>query len=361
MRSTWSWQALPALEARAGLDVQQAWYDISLDVPQIPKEGEQPTPISSQSSTIVASQTGTYSAPAAFAELHLSPREGLDVLPSVRVDWNSAIQRWSVDPRLFARWRVAPRTVLKGAAGVYQQPPAPDESSTFSGNPDLLPKRTYQYSAGVEHQPMDGVEVEVTGFYKDLTRNVVRNPAAAVDPSQPVYVNEGTGRIYGLESLVRARFGDRFFGWIAYTYQRSFRTDHPGDPERRFDFDQPHILTLVGTYRPSIRWSFGGRFRLVSGNPYTPITGAIYDAGGDVFVPVYGSVNSGRLASFNALDVRVDRIWTYDRWRLSAYLDVQNVYNRANPEGWQYNFDYSARARLTGLPILPIFGLKGEW
>ena len=59
-----------------------------------------------------------------------------------------------------------------------------------------------------------------------------------------------------------------------------------------------------------------------------------------------------------ALDVRVDRIWTFDRWRLSAYLDVQNVYNRANPEGWDYNFDYRERARLTGLPILPMSASK---
>lgn len=361
LRSTWSWQARPELEARVGLDLQRAWYDIALDVPQVPKEGETPTPPSSQSSTITAKESGVVFAPAAFAELRVTPREGVDVLPSIRVDWNSAIGRWSADPRLMARWRVAPRTVLKAAAGVYQQPPSPDESGSFSGNPDLLPKRTYQYSAGVEHRPRDGVDVEVTGFYKDLTRNVVRNLAHEVDASQPVYLNLGTGRIFGIESLVRARFGDRFFGWIAYTLQRSFRTDRPGEAERRFDFDQPHILTIVGTYRPSVRWAFGGRFRLVSGNPYTPVTGSAYDAGGDVWIPLQGLVNSGRLAPFNALDVRVDRMWTYDRWRLSAYLDVQNVYNRANPEGWDYRFDYGERARLTGLPILPIAGLKGEW
>jgi hypothetical protein len=205
------------------------------------------------------------------------------------------------------------------------------------------------------------VDLEVTGFTKDLSRLVVRNLAAEVDPSQPVFRNEGEGRIYGLESLLRARFGERFFGWIAYTYQRSFRTDRPGDPERRFDFDQPHILTAVGTYRASPRWAYGARFRLVSGNPYTPVTRAVYDASSDVWVPVYGAVNSGRLGPFHALDVRVDRTWTYDTWRLSAYLDVQNVTNRANPEGWQYRFDYRERARLTGLPILPIIGLKGEW
>ena len=72
-------------------------------------------------------------------------------------------------------------------------------------------------------------------------------------------------------------------------------------------------------------------------------------------------VNAERLSTFHALDLRVDRTWTYDRWRLSAYLDVQNVYNRGNQEGWEYRFDFGERAPLTGLPILPIAGVKGGW
>ena len=89
--------------------------------------------------------------------------------------------------------------------------------------------------------------------------------------------------------------------------------------------------------------------------------GSVYDATGDVYVPQYGAVNSERLGTFSALDLHVDRIWNFDRWRLSLYLDVQNVTNRANQEGWQYSYDYRQRQPLTGLPILPILGLKGEW
>ena len=45
---------------------------------------------------------------------------------------------------------------------------------------------------------------------------------------------------------------------------------------------------------------------------------------------------------------------------MNAYLDVQNVYNRANAEGRSYNFDYSQSKPVRGLPILPILGLRGE-
>lgn len=359
-RSTFVWEASRGVEARAGLDLLNSSYRVKLDVPRPPTEGQPPPPISTQQ-RVSADLTGALYDPAAFVELRLSPREDLSILPSLRLDRDSGISRWSLDPRLMVRWNVAEGTVLKAAAGVYQQPPSAPQSNSATGNPDLLHVRSYQYSAGFEQRVQQGVELDVTGFYKDLTRVVVQNTAVNLDPAAPAYLNSGKGRIYGLEVLLRARFGERFFGWIAYTFQRSFRTDRPGDPERLFSFDQPHILTALASYQLTTKWAIGGRYRLVSGNPYTPITGSLYDATTDVYVPSYGAVNSGRLGTFQALDVRVDRFWTYQRWRLSAYLDVQNVFNRANQEGWQYSFDYRQKTPATGLPILPILGLKAEW
>jgi TonB family protein len=359
-RSTFVWEASHAVEARAGLDLQNSFYDVALDVPRPPTEGQPPPPISTQQ-RVSASLHGTLYDPAAFAELRLSPREDLSILPSLRLDYDSGIRRWSLDPRLMVRWTVADGTVLKAAAGVYQQPPSAPQSNSAIGNPDLLHVRSYQYSAGFEQRVRQGVDLDVTGFYKDLTQVVVQNTAVYLDPAAPAYLNSGKGRIYGIEVLLRARFGERFFGWLAYTFQRSFRTDHPGDPERLFSFDQPHILTALASYQLSTKWALGGRFRLVSGNPYTPITGSLYDATTDVYVPSYGAVNSGRLGTFQALDVRVDRFWTYDRWRLSAYLDVQNVFNHSNQEGWLYRYDYLQKTPATGLPILPILGVKAEW
>ena len=46
---------------------------------------------------------------------------------------------------------------------------------------------------------------------------------------------------------------------------------------------------------------------------------------------------------------------------LSLYCDVQNVTNRMNVETTVQNYDYTKEAYLTGLPILPVLGAKGEW
>jgi hypothetical protein len=40
---------------------------------------------------------------------------------------------------------------------------------------------------------------------------------------------------------------------------------------------------------------------------------------------------------------------------------VYNAYNRGNPEGIAYNFDYSQKIYQTGLPIIPSLGVRGEF
>ena len=360
LRSTWTLDLARGLQLRAGVDSDLTDGTIDLNVPQAPKEGEVQTPVST-SPTIAYQSSFGQAQPAAFVALRWEPLPGLAILPGLRLDWYSPIKRATLDPRLGVRWEVAPGTTLKAGAGLFEQPPQPDESAARIGNPHLLAPRAWHWSVGAEQKVRDGLEAEVTGFYKALSRLVVRNPAAAYDSAAPLYVNEGTGRVFGLESLVKARLGERFFGWLSYTYQRAFRSDGFGKPERRFDYDQPHLLTLLGTWTFNERWSAGARFRLVSGNPTTPVTGSVLDAASGTFVPVYGATNSARLPAFWQLDLRVDKTWTYQTWKLGLFLDVQNATNRGNVEGYSYRYDYAERTPATGLPILPILGLKAEW
>jgi len=72
------------------------------------------------------------------------------------------------------------------------------------------------------------------------------------------------------------------------------------------------------------------------------------------------STNSRRSPADHQLDVRIDRWFRWADWKLSAYLDVQNVYVNPPVINYQYNYDYSERTEITGIPILPSFGLRGE-
>ena len=107
----------------------------------------------------------------------------------------------------------------------------------------------------------------------------------------------------------------------------------PRFPQRKlrpFDTDQTHNLIVLGQYRITPKWSLGVRWRFVTGNPETPVTGAIYEADRNTYVPTFGAINSSRQPNFTQLDIRIDRTWTFDTWRLMAYLDVRNALNEAN-------------------------------
>lgn len=105
-----------------------------------------------------------------------------------------------------------------------------------------------------------------------------------------------------------------------------------------------------------------GRFRLVSGNPYTPVGTAIWDEKSDSWNAVASNcVNCARLPAFHQLDVRIDKRFTFDSWMLNVYLDVQNVYNYRSPEDVTYNYNYTQSMWFSGLPIIPSLGVKGEF
>ena len=93
----------------------------------------------------------------------------------------------------------------------------------------------------------------------------------------------------------------------------------------------------------------------------TNATSSALNGSGDRYTPVYGAVYSSRLDPFMQLDIRFDKTWTYNRWRFAMYIDIQNVTNRANPEAVSYSFDYKQTSPVAGLPLLPVFGLRGDF
>jgi TonB family protein len=264
---------------------------------------------------------------------------------------------FSPEPRLSVRYALTPRWALKGAAGLYSQPPDPGSFSMVYGNTDLPPQRGSQFLLGAELEVTSTLHVEAEGFYKDLRHLDV----LSTSPTGPPIVDTGIGRAYGGELLVRQQLARNFFGWLSYTVSRSERKDHPGEAWHPFQFDQTHILTLVASRVLPRGFQLGGRFRYVTGTPNTAITGSFYDALSDRYTPIAGPTFGSRLPAFNQLDVRLDKTFTFDKWRFSAYLDVQNIYDASNPEALSYNYNYRISHPVTGLPILPILGVRGDF
>ena len=345
---------------RVGLDVESAIGDIEIRAPSPPKEGQQPPPLSTRE-ILRIDRPFNFLDPSPWIEGELKFGDLL-VVPAMRLDYNYTLNDFAFDPRLAMRYDVVKDadnrawTTIKGGVGLYSQRPSPDESDSTFGNPDIELEKSLHVSAGFEQRLSELVDLDVVGFYKHLYNSV-----SPVDDPQISLGNGGTGRIYGMELLLRHNLKERFFGWISYTLMRSERKDAGDDDFRLFSFDQTHILTAIVNYKLATSWEVGARWRFVTGNPQTPRNGAVYAVDTDVYVPYPGATNSRRLDNFHQLDVRVDRKWTYDTWILTAYLEIQNLYNQSNPENTIYNYDSTETTAVTGLPIIPSFGIRGEF
>jgi len=361
VRGELSYQASDSLTFRAGPDVIYHHAKVDVRATRPPEPGEpDPGPYATQP-LFDYHQTLEVSAPAVYAEADWSPTRRAKVVLGGRLDYFSLNDKVDFSPRLNARYDLHsgfPRTTAKAGVGLFLEPPEAVQIVDEFGTPGLRSNRAVHYSAGVEQELAEGVDLSLEGFYKDMSQLVV---SVANADGTSGYDNVGTGRVLGLETLFRFKPTSRLFGWLSYTLSRSTRVDGPGEASHLFVYDQTHNLTLLASYDLGRGWQLGGRFRYTSGNPYTPCVGGILQAGAGSYVCRTGDDFSERMPAFHQLDVRVDKTWSFQSWKLTTYLDVQNAYNRQNAEGVSYNYNFTRPEYDTGLPIIPSLGLRGEF
>ncbi len=270
----------------------------------------------------------------------------------------------SADPRITARWQTDPMWTLKGFVGRFSQPPQPEALDSTFGNPNVEIEHAMHYGAGVEWRPSRLWSADAEAYYIDrnnligLTDQVVVDDDGAVRPIN--FINTGFGRTYGLEIMIKREISERLFGWLAYTFSRT-KTALPNRALRIGGLDQTHVANAVASWRVGGGWELGARWRASSGRPDTPVEDSTFDADEGNYESVSGEFRSIRLPFFQQLDVRVERMWLFNTWSLGVYVDVQNVLNTDNVEATEYDYRFRETAPVTGVPILPTLGIRGQW
>ncbi|MEM9488459.1 MAG: TonB-dependent receptor, partial [Myxococcota bacterium] len=354
-RNDLTWRPGEMVQVRAGGEASYSSIDLDSRIFLPPGEGSGGQDNISSSPRLEYNEQFTNNTAAAYAAADIRPLRRLTVSPGVRLDYYDRIAATELQPRLSAQYLLGSRWTLRGAVGRYTRPLSQVEAL----QDNLEPERATQYVVGADYQINDGISLSGSGFYTDRENLVVQDEMLSQTDPYNAYVNRGTGRAFGVEALARAKI-DNFFGWVSYTISRSDRIDEPGMERRLFDYDQTHNLVVVAsyTYGP---WQFGGRWQYTTGQPLTEVQGSVYNADLNIYTPVYGEINGDRLAASHQLDLRIDRVWKFDQWSLSAYLDVSNVYYNPSTLDLTYNFDYSESQEIEDLPILPAIGLRGEF
>ncbi len=385
IRDELQWTLNEAASLRTGIDYLGQTFGTAFDVPLPLEIGSFPRVFPRVEGTEQTfGSSGLNNAVAAYVEAELTPFRGFKLVPGVRLESTiftflpsdigntgektsaAESQMFHIDPRLTARWEIWPRSTLKGAVGVYRQVAQGQELNPDTGNPDLLEPRAVQLIAGVEQGLTDKINLDVQLYYtnRDLLVQGTNAVRAVADSDQvdPLFVdNGGRGRTVGAEILLRHEISEYFYGWIAYTLSRTdVDLDEDDSSFSLTDFDQTHILTLVGSTNLPWGFTFGGRFRLVSGNLQAFPLGSVHDVDTTDYLGL-GNGERQRLPFFHQLDLRLDRKFVFEQFSATAYLDLLNVYNQANIEGVISDYRSREVQPIPSLPFIPVFGMSAEF
>ena len=274
----------------------------------------------------------------------------------------------TLDPRLSVHYRINNDLTINGGAGIFSQFPEPEQlDPDAGGNPDLFVERSFQYAIGGTYRFFQELRWESAIFYSDLNQ-LIRGSGTGIQfgggpprvgNDEDSYRNTGSGRVYGFESLFRYE-GVNLMALFSATFSRSERINENGEV-RLFTFDQPYLFNALFSWLMPKNKRLGARIRYGAGNPYTPVVNSIYNLDTRTFSAINGEQDSARNKAFFSLDIRFDKTFVFDLWKLTAYIDIQNATNHKNIELMSYNFDYSQEVPITGLPFFPAFGFQGEW
>jgi hypothetical protein len=309
-----------------------------------------------------------------FAELTARLPRGASVTLGGRFDEFAFLEDGSrLAPRLSLTVPLGDRTSLALRGGRYWQAPAFLWLAGDPDNPDrLTPFRVDAAVVGLEHRPRTDLRFQVEGYlkrYADYPARLFR-PQAVLAPSgfgdaqtdipfglEPI-ASVATGRAYGVELLGQKRFSEvPVYGLASVSVGRVEFTGLDG-VTRPGAYDTRVIATLAAGWRPNASWEYGAKFRFATGAPTTPF---VLD-GPLRATPDFARYNAGpRLPTFHALDIRIDRRWAWRGVQLVAYLDVQNVYGRANASRYEWDDETQAVLLDTGLGRLPSIGVSVEW
>lgn len=258
------------------------------------------------------------------------------------------------EPRVGMEWDWSDRTMFTAGWGRHNQYPTGGQWVRVFGNPNLDHIRAEHSAVGVRHKVDADWNWKTEAYYKKLSNLVINDPVLN-------YINAASGKAYGLELLIKKEETDKLSGWFVLNLAKSQRRNDVTGEAFRFAYDQPVNTTLVGNYKLSDAWSFGMKWNYHSGTPYTAIIGTngTYPDGRPI--PVYAGVNSGTLPVYHRLDLRLDRNYVFDKWKLNTYFELNNVYQRKNIVGYSYDATYTTREPVYAF-VLPVsFGVQGEF
>jgi hypothetical protein len=278
-------------------------------------------------------------------------------------------QAAAVSPQVSVGFLPHPATRIQLGWGQYAQFPEIQWLFSKLGSRRLLPERATHYVAALEQRLGARTRLRLE-TYQRLDRDLLFRPfyeprllhgRILIPPLDPPIRNSSRGYARGIEVFLQRRTANRLTGWVSYALGYARLRDGEARISFPADFDQRHTVNVYAGYRIrptvnlSVKWLYGSGF---------PMPGFFRRDGTTYFLSE--ARNAVRLDPYHRADMRLNKAYVFDRWKLTLYAEVVNLFNHTN-----YRFDsfgsYNTRTAQINVyrdrmfPILPSAGVVLEF
>ena len=276
----------------------------------------------------------------------------------------------TISPRFGLSYAIFPNTNLNASYGVFYQTPVYTWLISDPANKSLNSIRCDHYILGIEHFFTPEIKTSVEIYQKEYNGYAVSN-------SNPRYIlidggadygpniigsasSSGHGYVKGVDFMIQKKLsGNGLYGMVNYSYSSSGFIALAGD-EKPGAFDPTHQFTIIAGYQVADDWLIGLKLKYAGGKPYTPfdIEASKFAGHGVYDMNKFNGIN---YPDYSRLDLRVDKKFIYRKSTITAYFELQNVYNRENIFGYFWNKAKNEVGTIYQWAFMPVGGFNIEF
>ena len=275
------------------------------------------------------------------------------------------IQRYEIGPRVALAVKPMENLVMRGAWGIYHQPihlmgiPVEDGIETVG-----RAEQAAHYIIGAEYTLANNFLVSVEGYYNTFNNLVGR--MREFGRQNQIFASPESGRARGVDVFMTHAVSNRLAWTLGYAF--GVAEEVAGGTTIFRQHDRRHSFAISSNYQFAPTWHLYLSWRFHTGEPRTPLAHKEIRLpdGGITCDRQFGDTHSARMPAYHSLDFRITKRSPYQRWELSWYFQILNLYNHTNVD--QYAFsevrDEGTNA-ITGcaieeeplFPIVPTLGI----
>ncbi len=245
------------------------------------------------------------------------------------------IQRYEIGPRVALAVKPTENLTLRGAWGIYHQPvhlmgiPVEDGMETAG-----RAEQAIHYIIGTEYTPTDNFLVSIEGYYNTFDNLVGR--LREFGRQNQVFVPPESGTARGVDVFMTHTVSSRLAWTLGYAF--GIAEEIAGGKTIFRQYDRRHAFAISSNYQFAPTWHLYLSWRFHTGEPRTPLTHreVWLPDGGIACDRQFGDTHSARMPAYHSLDFRITKRSPYQRWELSWYFQILNLYNNTNVD--QYAF-----------------------